>query len=609
MIKQITFSRWLPGTAAVALFASALALPASAAPFRADTSADETRCRVVFSWSETRQTGPAAEELPAAATHAGLAVQVSFDQSIDIDAVDTLPARLPGCVDRVQSGERFVELKAPEATEFRVAKTQDVIVVDIVKPQPAAAPAIEGETPAERMENALDAGRLDTVQEILDHENAAWQSERPLLAATAYTALKRRKAALEWMARAEKNDGLAVDEMLHLASLYLKLGREGAPTADFGPLASRLAGSLEGAPAEDQREIAHALIDLGADALALPGLLKLAESEGGDWVFAYTEAAARLGKHDEVARFWAARARLPDLSKKEKRDIAFLVLETDKQAALGIFRELADSEPPGGENVGQLLYLWGDKPGDEATGWLAARARAAKGDDRAGWLSHLMNLGASALVIAVVGEVPPRHAEILHVYLEALALTGDGPAAAAAIRENLAAENRVSRLQYFAGVAEGLNEYGAASDVHRKLLTLEPNEPRHQKALGYAEMNLKHWPAAAESLKNYLDKEDGGWLVHYQYAEVNYILDNASTAKTHYALALDKMKTEAGESFKLRAARAKALSRLGHEKEAESAYEGLLVERPRDTEVRISYIAALMEQGNYRRARELLARP
>jgi len=613
MKPEFISTRWIEGPVFWAAFfaAGALLLPAyaPAASFRADTSVDESRCRVVFSWSDTRQTGPSADELPAAATHSGEAIQVAFERPIDADAVDTLPMRLPGCVRSVMRGNNFVELATPSPTEFRVAKADGQVIVDIVKPLAAPPAEMTGDNLMEQVEEALNAGRLDALADLMDEHGAAKFEERPLLAASAFTALQRRDEALEWMARAENKTPLRLDELLHLASLHHKLAPEGNAPAHTSNLVTLLVAALKNAPEERRGEIAFSLIELKADEAALPLLLQLANELGGDWVFAYAEAGKRLGRDEEVTRFWAARAKLPDLSPSEKRDIGFLLLEDNKQAAIEVFRELANTEPPDGQNVSQLLFLWGPRPGREARDWLVARGRAAQDAERAGWMRHLMNLGAAEDATAVVEGTVPHHTGVLDIYLEALAETKDGPAAANAIRQHLAAENRVERLEHFAEVAEGLDEYAIARDVRLKLIGLEPNAPRHLKALGYAEANLKHWPAAGEYLKRYLEKEKGDWEVNYQYAEAAFILENFQEARTYYSRTLEMMKDVQTPPFNLRVARANCLNRLGQEQESVSAFEGLLAERPRDSSVRVSYIAALMEQGKYHRAKELLGQP
>lgn len=609
--KKLLRARTGPALFAAALAAGALIAPApvSAETFRADTSIDETHCRVVFSWSGTPQAGPSTDELPAAATHAGEAVQVAFDQTIDAQAVDALPARLPGCVHRVLSGERFVELEAPAATEFRVAQADGQVIVDIVKPPAPPTTGLSAHAFIEQVEEALDAGRLDTLAALLEHNGTSALDSRPLLAATAFSALKQRAAAVDWMVRAQEAPGLSLDEKLHLASLYLQLPDDGSPAAPVDRVVNLLTDALKSAHANRREEIVHTLLALKADAAVLPDLLKLANDEGGDWVFAYAETAKRLGLDDVVERFWAARAKMPDLSTAEKRDIGFLLLESNKPAAIEVFRELADTEPPSGENVNQFLFLIGPRPDRQVLDWLVARGRASQDAARAGWMRHLLDLDAAEDAAAVVAGSVPTHPGVLDVYLEALAHLEDGPAASSAIRRHLPDETRIERLEFFASMAEGLNEYGTAREVRLRILDIEPERVSNLKALGYAEINLKHWPAAAEYLKHTLAREDGDWEIHYHYAEVQFILENPGEARTHYAQALDKMKNPRESDFEQRVAQAKCLSRLGQKEASVDAFEGLLAERPRDDTVRVSYIAALMEQGNYLRAKEVLGLP
>jgi len=319
------------------------------------------------------------------------------------------------------------------------------------------------------VETALASGKLDTLKNIFEKRGNGFLDQRPLLAATAYIKLKNWQEAQIWLDRAEIKGPMTQEEIIHTASLVTELNASPTvkrPTQGIVKLLAVEAQKNTTSTAK-RKEIAYILLDLKAHEAALPTLKTLAQTQGGDWVFAYSESLARLGRKKESTEFWASRAKMKDLKDQEKRDIGYLLMESrNLAAATEVFQELANSAPPESKDVEQLLYLWSPHPEQYSLDWLVARGRSSEGETRAHWMKHLIDFENGKEAIRVVGDKIPTHPKVLDRYLEALTIIPDAPRAGEVILLQLQTEKNAERIAYFGSLADGLDQFEVARTAY-----------------------------------------------------------------------------------------------------------------------------------------------
>ncbi|MFC7688857.1 hypothetical protein ACFQY5_03685 [Paeniroseomonas aquatica] len=173
-------------------------------------------------------------------------------------------------------------------------------------------------------------------------------------------------------------EGDAFPEALREAVL-LDAWRQGAPVLDEARAIARQRLAAAATPAARDAAVTL-LLELRAEAEALPVLRALAVEAPQRWLWAHERAAVAAGRRGEALALWASLAARPGVPAELRRQLAFRLLEAgDKRGAEGGLRLLAAAAPPESPDVRQLLYLWGPRPGGEALDWIEARARRAEG--------------------------------------------------------------------------------------------------------------------------------------------------------------------------------------------------------------------------------------
>ncbi len=461
------------------------------------------------------------------------------------------------------------------------------------------------------LDTALDSGHTDVMKKVIEKHGEEFLSTDPLLAARVMLALQDIDGMLRWSQKAQDIPQLNLEDKIFLAEVVLKM-RSLAPNRPE-PATEKLQNLFltelrdPNFPESRKEELVYILLDLKAHAAALPYIKELANTGGGNWVFAYVETARSLGLENDIIDFWRARAKRSDVSEEQKRDIAFQLLEANqKPAAIEVFMALAAASAPDSQEVDDLLFLWGPRPMQEALNWMVERAQSSQREERADWMKHLLNGGAAQEALKVVGENIPDHEKVFQVYLETLGTLQDAPGVEAAIRHRLPDEQNPDRLIRFGELAEGVDRLEIAIEAYQKSLAARPDDASIIRRLGSLHFYQESWQEARGYLGRYLESQDGDWRVNYQYAEVNQQLENNSEAQKYYQRALQKIAGLPDRDFPLRMAAAYCLYRLGRKQEAITAYENLLAERPQDKEIRTSYVSTLMELGEYQRAHQVL---
>ncbi|AWK89181.1 tetratricopeptide repeat protein [Azospirillum thermophilum] len=153
--------------------------------------------------------------------------------------------------------------------------------------------------------------------------------------ATALLSAKRPDEALPHLTALLPAGGVEV-ETAYLAALDA-LGRTEEMTRYLGDKLAR--GGLTG---EEEQAIAFALLDRKAYRAALPVLRARAERLGGEWLFAYADAARKAGAVEELASLLEAQLADPALDPAGREQRAFLLLEAGGPArALPVLKRLA----------------------------------------------------------------------------------------------------------------------------------------------------------------------------------------------------------------------------------------------------------------------------
>ncbi|MDN3564989.1 hypothetical protein QWZ14_11520, partial [Paeniroseomonas aquatica] len=404
-------------------------------------------------------------------------------------------------------------------------------------------------------------------------------------------------------------EGDAFPEALREAVL-LDAWRQGAPVLDEARAIARQRLAAAATPAARDAAVTL-LLELRAEAEALPVLRALAVEAPQRWLWAHERAAVAAGRRGEALALWASLAARPGVPAELRRQLAFRLLEAgDKRGAEGGLRLLAAAAPPESPDVRQLLYLWGPRPGGEALDWIEARARRAEGAERAAWMRVLTDRGAPARAVAVhragAGAALPAGTA---AWLAALEAQDDRVALAAAVREVLPGATSGDLLRQLARLAARAGEAELERQALERLAASGGAGPETQRRLGVL-AHLRRDRAAAERLLQAVVAAEAddyeSWTI---LGDIAAARRDPSAARQRYAEALRRLEEAADRSTRARVLRAHLLHGLGREAEAARLYEALLVERPRDRSLRADYVALLMEQGAVRAARAALVLP
>ncbi|WP_448204817.1 tetratricopeptide repeat protein [Azospirillum sp. sgz302134] len=231
----------------------------------------------------------------------------------------------------------------------------------------------------------LDAGLLQDVAAIAADRGAAALALKAAERAYAMAPAPRSRLVLANALLAAKRPA---DALPHLTDLLAEGGPEvdSAYVAALGALgrSDELARFLTaklakgGLREEEETALLYALVDQKAYRPALPLLRDRATRLGGEWLFAYADAARKAGAVGELADLLEADLARPDLDQKTREERATLLLEAAGPArALPVLKQLAASgSGPWDGLYRDALTKLGRK--DELRQYLVARA----GDER-----------------------------------------------------------------------------------------------------------------------------------------------------------------------------------------------------------------------------------
>jgi tetratricopeptide (TPR) repeat protein len=495
---------------------------------------------------------------------------------------------------------------------FRADRLPEPVVFDlidlIIDPDNQTTPLSPSTT-----KKQLAAKNYELATDVLKKYGEEFLSPRPLLAARLMLSLNKESNALRWAQKAENMPLLSLNQQIELAGLYGKLERSGKFKRNFdtSSLRNRILMELQAPslPEARQQQLVYAMLELKAHKQVLPHLKKLAYGVGGNWVFPYQETLMKLGRNQEAINFWRMRVKQSGLPVKEKRHLAFQLLESNSKAdALKIFWELAETAHAESADVEQLRFLWGPRPGKEARRWLLDRAKASKGKERAGWMKHLIETGGAKEALLLTGMAPPGEVtdQQFAVHLLAVSEIQDDKDFTAEAIKALQSENNVKRLLRYGALAQDREQLDVAQTAYKKTLQIQPDKEQALRKLGGIAFQQNRYQEAQYYLGRLLNKNKNDWFANYYYAEADVSQGKTTTAIPYYQQALASIDKAPSPTLRIELARAHCLHRLGKYQEALSVYDRLIKKRPDDKEIRANIIASLIAVGELEQAQQLI---
>ncbi len=375
-----------------------------------------------------------------------------------------------------------------------------------------------------------------------------------------------------------------------------------------------LAAEIKRADLPKQRREArmYAFLEVAGPEAALPELKRFAEVYGGDWANVYDEALSKLGLTQERRQLLVARAGRPNLSAEERKEIAYRLIELgDRDAAIGIFRTLADRAPPSDPIVGELVYLWREnKQARAAAEWLAARAAAAPAGDRPAWARQLLDAEEPGRALAALGPMSPTEPEqAAAIRIDALTALRRTEEAGRVIAARAEVENDLGRLRKLARQGVEADSKAALAVVYGKIARQVPSDPEAARWLGLQEFASGRTAGARRYLAQVVDTPLADHEVNSAYGEILLQAGERDAAKFHFRRALDQLDAARDRSVSTRVARAQLLNRLGDTTQALAVMAALVGERPADPGLRADYANLLMDNKMYDQARRVLSGP
>ncbi len=429
------------------------------------------------------------------------------------------------------------------------------------------------------------------------------------LIAQAYLKAGRYEEALPmFRERREANAQAEGDYLFVLSKLARKNPKYANELGDYG------IHILNGAADKKRRMIIiYALVDAGQQGRVMPYVKDLALASPDEWASLY---AAYLGKSKgqaAVTAFWMdVLARHPN-DMKLKSQIAYdLLAHGQKDAALGLFKDLAANQPPSSPLVSQLIYLWSPALPPEGIDWLSQRAsQAASPEERTAWLK----LMADGMTDDGLLRQAPTHPELLAMpdvedrYLDALQRHVP-PAKTASVMQDylkprIDASADARQLSRYGDVAESNGLHALSQAAYAKALKSSPNDPALVSKVATAYYGEADYSRAEELLTHYftLNVPDNTLAAtaeserpHFYYAELMRRKKQDARATLHYQKVIHAAETPAAANdTELQSMAARSYAYSGNYAKGNEHFKSLIQTHPADRQLRADYSAMLVE--------------
>jgi hypothetical protein len=603
------------------LMAGFLLLPSAmsfAEPVKIHSAIENDRLQIVMDWASKVSFKAMVDDTDSPSGSEGHELLLQFGKAIETSDLKTLTKETSAWLESIQAGYDTLLLQSKDKATFKISRKGKEIRIEVVRrlpvpPVQSVKASADNDLLITFAEKVLADKQTKLMRRIFDKHGDGFLVTRPLLAANLMLALKNKRSSLRWMQKAENLPDMTLDQQIEMVALYGKLGQPDkiGKTRHTRKLGDRIARKLKDPklPKARKEDLIYTMLELKAHEMVLPHLKQLAYQQGGDWAYPYEETLVELKRNDELIHFYQKYIKNSGLAVDEKRRIAFRFLELNhKEDALSVFKELAESAVAQSPDVEQLLFLWGPRPSLVDRKWLANRASDSKNEERTQWLRHLANAGGAREVIQLTGKEPSSRAtdNLFLVYLQALEELEDKETFAQALRQWMESETDPDRLWLYGSLADDQSQLELANEAYEKILVSRPQDEKALTHLGWNSFYLNQWKDTQKYLRPILTKKANDWTTNYYYAEAIYLEGHISESLPFFQKTLALINKISSPSIEVRMTKAVALERLGRKKEALGIYERLLKISPTDKKLRVKYISALMEAGDYEQAQNWL---
>lgn len=356
---------------------------------------------------------------------------------------------------------------------------------------------------------------------------------------------------------------------------------------------------------KQERGWVHLLIDTGALEAAQPFVDRLAERGVEGWRDQQIAVARKLGQRQRLLGIWRAQV-ANDALPRAKRVAAALDLwrAKERREAVDALQRLASDEPPDGQTVAQLRYLWGPKPGTGARAWLAGRASEG-GPHRVAWLKLLLDAGDAGRVAKALAR-ERAEGPALDLRVAALRAARRNGALADLVTTLSPSMRNAARVRGWALLCSGLGERRAALSAWRQVAKLDPADADAHRALAWANsaqpgQAIAHWRA-------YFSSDAAGratWQEHAAYGRLLLANGSPDTGMTRLRVALRLVtRTPQADTHGGR-----LLAAMGRHEEAAQRLSRALALRPCDDALRADLVGSLMATRALARAQAVIDPP
>ncbi len=419
-----------------------------------------------------------------------------------------------------------------------------------------------------------------------------------------------------------KEAGELTDELVdsYLAALIVQAKRDPSYRDELASFASQ---QLASGQMSQRRKLAlvYALIDGGRADIAMPYIRDFALRSGGDWAFIYAENLDKMGRFAEAREFWLLAAKRPGISDKEKRSIAFALLDKGySEDAAALFMELAANADPDSKDVQQLLYVWGPRLDQSQVEWLYARAEAATDESkRKAWLKLVMDSASTEGITVLAAQHPQalQEPDVLESYLLANYDMRNESALdelLIGIKEGAYNEEAVRRYARF---SRDYDMPRRSAEAYKQLLSMTDNKDEEAlREIGIMAYGRADYSQAKDYLGNYLywrkdttQHDPEAYMAYFYYAEALRREQQFEESYKYYQATLDLIKKESVRTPEMESKAQQSMVWLGNVEGGMQGFREAIAQHPSDTVLHADYVSTLVEQKRYEDARQALKMP
>ncbi|MDH4064647.1 MAG: hypothetical protein OEW19_09615, partial [Acidobacteriota bacterium] len=361
----------------------------------------------------------------------------------------------------------------------------------------------------------------------------------------------------------------------------------------------------------DQRQVnfVRALMELDApDDVLLPQLRRMAYEAGENWVYAYDERLALRSMTAERVELWTTIGRAREVPADVRRAAASRLVDLGApEPAADVFEDLAASSGPADPDLQQLLYLWGPHAGERQVAWLVQRLLTASPSDQPAWMGHIVQAGGARSVVSAVPrlreDVSPAFVD---AWLSAHEANADRVLLESALEQVLHLPDASPQALRHVGRAALANDFSSlATDAFGRIASLEPDDRESLRWLGVLAFYEGRVEPARKWLNAYVAAGGDEPEPLYQLGELAREDGDSDLARSFFVDALERLDDPAAVVVN-RPLLANVLVRLDDRDRSSEIFESMLEADPSLDHVRADFVVALLQWGEYPRARLVL---